>query len=102
MARTNFAYVLTIICIVTLTFDQWLWIKVITLLWVRCNNSVKYSFSEKLWPGKCLNHYEHSDLDLHPITLNQGYYTSFGPGQQSCEILFKFIKRIRSYGPDNN
>jgi hypothetical protein len=36
-----------------------------------------------------LNHYEHSDLDLSPITLNQGHNTSLGPGQQSCEILFK-------------
>jgi hypothetical protein len=32
--------------------------------------------------------------------LDQGHDTSLGPGQQSCEILFKFIKRARSYGPD--
>jgi hypothetical protein len=37
-----FAFVLTIMCMVTLTFDQWLWIKDITLYWVQCNNSVKY------------------------------------------------------------
>jgi hypothetical protein len=88
--------------IVTLTFDQWPWIKVMTLPWVQCNNSVKYysnpCFSEKLWPRQCLKHYEHSDLD--PITLNQGHDTSLGRGQQSCEILFKFIKRVRSYGSD--
>ena len=46
------------------------------------------------------NHFVYSDLDLWPITLNQGHDTSLGQGQQSCEILFKFIKRIRSYGPD--
>jgi hypothetical protein len=34
------------------------------------------------------------------VTLNQGDDTSLGPGQQSCEILFKFMKRIRSYGSD--
>ena len=34
------------------------------------------------------------------ITLDQGHDTSLGPGQQSCEILFKFIKRVRSYGSD--
>jgi hypothetical protein len=32
----------TTICIVTLTFDQRYWIKVLTLPWVQCNNSVKY------------------------------------------------------------
>jgi hypothetical protein len=134
----------------TLTFHQWPWIKVMTLLWVYCNNSIKYSsswtrwkilartmskttmcivtltsdlgwrswhfrgsnvtilwnipiyeFSENLWPGQCLNHYEHSDLDLWPTTLSQVHTTSLGPGQQSCERLFKSIKRVRSYGPDN-
>jgi hypothetical protein len=51
-------------------------------------------------PDNITIHYEHSDLDLWPITLNQGHDTSSGPGQQSCEILFKFIKKARSYGPD--
>jgi hypothetical protein len=37
-----FAYVLTIMYIVTLTFNQWPWIKVMTISWVLCNNSVKY------------------------------------------------------------
>jgi hypothetical protein len=32
--------------------------------------------------------------------MDQGHDTSLGPGQQSCEILFKFIKQARSYGPD--
>jgi hypothetical protein len=41
-----------------------------------------------------------SDLDLSPITLNQGHDTSLGSGQQPCEILFKFRKRVRSYGPE--
>jgi hypothetical protein len=46
------------------------------------------------------NHYVYSDLDLWPITLDQGHDTSLGPGQQSCEILFKSTKRIRSYGSE--
>jgi hypothetical protein len=89
---------------VTLTFDQWPWIKVghflgssVTILW---NIIPIHSFSENLWPRQCLNHYEHSDLDLWQITLGQSHDTSLGPGQQACEILFKFIKRVRSYGPD--
>jgi hypothetical protein len=90
--------------IVTLTFDQWPWIKVMTLPWVQCkilwNIIPIHAFSEKLWPGQCLNHYEHSDLDLWPITLNQGHGTFLGPGQQSCEKLFKFLTRVKSYGPD--
>ena len=45
-------------------------------------------------------HYEHSDLDLWLITLDQAHDTSLGLGQQSYEILFKYIKRVRSYGPD--
>jgi hypothetical protein len=32
------------------------------------------------------------------VTLDQGHDTSLGPGQQPCEILFKFINRVRSYG----
>jgi hypothetical protein len=90
--------------IVTLTFYQWPWIRVIKLPLVQCNNSLKYysnpCISANLWSGQCLNHYEHSDLDLWTITLNKGHGTSLGPGQQSCEILFKFIKRVRCYGPD--
>jgi hypothetical protein len=69
----------------------------VTILW---NIIPIHAFCENLWPWQCLNHYAHSDLDLWPITLNQGHDTSLGPGQQSCEILFKFIKRVRSYGPD--
>jgi hypothetical protein len=46
------------------------------------------------------NHYVYSDFDLWPITLDQGHDTFLGPGQQSCEILFKPTKRIRSYGSD--
>jgi hypothetical protein len=68
----------------------------VTILW----NIPIHAFSENLWPGQCLNHYEHSDFDLWLITLDQGHDTSLGPGQQSCEILFKFIKRVRSCGPD--
>jgi hypothetical protein len=44
--------------------------------------------------------YVYSDVDLWPITLDQGHDTSLGPGQQLCEILFKSTKRIRSYGSD--
>jgi hypothetical protein len=69
----------------------------VTILW---NIIPIHAFSEKLWPGQCLKHYEYSDLDLWTITLNQGHDTSLGPGQQSCEKLFKFIKMVRSYGPD--
>jgi hypothetical protein len=47
------------------------------------------------------NHYVYSELDLWPITLDQDYDTSLGPGQQVCEIFFKSTKRIRSYGSDN-
>jgi hypothetical protein len=46
------------------------------------------------------NHCVYSDLDLWSITLDQGYGTSLGPGQQWCEILFKSTNRIRSYGSD--
>jgi hypothetical protein len=30
------------------------------------------------------NYNVYSDLDLWPITLDQGHDTSLGPGQQSC------------------
>jgi hypothetical protein len=46
------------------------------------------------------NHYVYSDLDLWHITLDQGHDIPLGPGQQSCEILFKSTKRIRSYDSD--
>jgi hypothetical protein len=68
----------------------------VKILW----NIPIHAFNEKLWLRQCLNHYEHSDLDLWPITLNQGHDTFLRPGQQSCELLFKFIKRFKSYGPD--
>jgi hypothetical protein len=39
------------------------------------------------------------------MTLDQGHdqshSTSLGPGQQSCEILFKFMNSVKSYGSDN-
>jgi hypothetical protein len=70
----------------------------VTILW---NIIPIHVFSENLWPGQCFNHYEHSDHNLWPITLDQGHDTSLGPRQQSCEILFKSIKRVRNYGPDN-
>jgi hypothetical protein len=35
-----------------------------------------------------------------PWHLNQRHNIFIGPGQQSCKVLFKFIKRVRSYGPD--
>jgi hypothetical protein len=92
-------------CIVTLNFDQWPWIKIVTLPTVQCNNSVKYHsnpcFPWKLMARAIFHLYEHCDLDLWLITLDQGHDTSLGPGQQSYEILFKFIKRVMSYGPDN-
>ena len=66
----------------------------VMILW----NISTHASNENLWLEQCLNHYEHSDL--WPITLNQGHDTFLGLGQQSCEILFKFIKRVRSYGPD--
>ena len=34
-------------------------------------------------------------------TLDQDRNTSFGPGQQSCEILNQFINSVKSYGSDN-
>jgi hypothetical protein len=91
--------------IVTMTFDQWPWIKVVTLPYVQCNNFVKYysnlCFQWKLMARTMFKPYEHSDLDLSLITLDQGHDTTLCPGQQSCEILFKFMKRIRSYGLGN-
>jgi hypothetical protein len=85
--------------------DQWPWIKVMTLPWssvtILWSIIPIHAFSENLWPGQCLNHYDHSDLDLWLITLDQGHDTSLGPGQQCCEILFKFMKRVRSYVLDN-
>ena len=80
MARTTYLPVVTIMCIVTLTFDQGR-----NSSLGQCNNSVKhYSnpwFQWNLWPRQCLNHYEYSDLDLWPVTLDQGCDTFFGPGQ---------------------
>jgi hypothetical protein len=73
-----FAYVLTVMCRVTLTFDfgsrssHFLGSSV-TILW---NIIPIHAFSENLWPGQCLNHYENSDLDLWLITLNQDHDTS--------------------------
>jgi hypothetical protein len=81
-----------------MTFDHWSWIKIMTHFWVWCNNIPIHAFSENLWPEQCLNHYDQSDLDLWLITFNQGHYTFFRPGQQSCEILVKFIRRVRNYG----
>jgi hypothetical protein len=80
----------TSMCIVTLTSDfrsrLWHFLRSgVTILW---NIIPINAFSENL----SLNHYEHSDLDLWTITLDQGHDTSLSPGQQSCEILFKFIK----------
>ena len=43
----------------------------------------------------------HFDLDLENMTiLGQGHNTSFGHGQQLCEILFKSNMVVRSYGPE--
>jgi hypothetical protein len=44
------------------------------------------------------NYYVYNDLG--PTTLDQEHDTSLRPRQQSCEILFKSAKRIRSYGSD--
>jgi hypothetical protein len=38
------------------------------------------------------NNYVYNDLDLWPITLDQGHNTSLGPGQQSCEIIVQIYK----------
>jgi hypothetical protein len=95
-----FAHVLTIMCIVTSDLGSRSWHFLgpsVTILW---NISI-HAFSENLQPRQCLNDYEDSDLDLWPITLNQSHDTFLGPGQQSFEILFKFIKRVKSYGSDN-
>jgi hypothetical protein len=100
MARTNYLPVLTIICIVTLTFDQWPWIKVMILPWVQCNNSVKY-YSNLCFQWKLMARTMFKpSWAWWPLTLDQGHDTSLGPGQQLSEILFKFINRGRSYGPD--
>jgi hypothetical protein len=39
-------------------------------------------------------------MSIVTLTLDQGHDTSLGPGQQSWEILFKFMMRVRSYGQD--
>ena len=96
MARTNYLPVLTIMCIVT---------KVVTVLWASV--TILWSIipihasSENLWPRQCLNHYEHSDLVLWPVTLDQRCDTFFGPGQQCCEKLNQFIYSVKSYGSHN-
>ena len=41
----------------------------------------------------------HCDLDLGDMTLAQGHDTSFGHGQQLCEILSRSNTAMRSYGP---
>jgi hypothetical protein len=90
--------------IVTLTFDQWPWIKIVTFSWVQCNKSVKYysnpCFQWKLVARTMFKPLWAYDLDLWLIILDQGHDTFLHPGQQSCEILFTFIKKVRSYGPD--
>jgi hypothetical protein len=94
-----FAYVLTIMYIVTFDLGSRSWHFLessVTILW---NFIPMHAYSENFWPSQFFKH-EHSDLDFRLITLDQGHDTSLGPGQQSCEILFKFIKRVRSYGPD--
>ena len=91
----------TTIGIETLTFDQWPWVKVVTLPLVRCNNSVKfYSNPCFQWKLEAQTVFNPLWADLWTITLDQGHDTSLGPGQQFCAIFFKFIKRVRSYGQD--
>jgi hypothetical protein len=101
MARTTSK---TTIIMVTLTFDQWPWSRLwyflgsgVAILW---NITQIHAFSKLSWPRQCLNHYEHSDLDHLTITMNQGHDIFLDPGQQSCEVLFKSIKRVSCYGPD--
>jgi hypothetical protein len=47
------------------------------------------------------NHYVYSDLDLWPVTLDQGRDTSLGPVKQFCEILFQYMLSVKIYGLDN-
>jgi hypothetical protein len=78
-----------------------------TLPLVQGNNPVKYCSNSQKGLGvmpqisycQFYNNYVYSDLDLWPLTLDQGHDTSLDPGKLSCELL-KFIKRVRSYGSD--
>ena len=56
--------------------------------------------SEELWTGNGFWVCVHFDLDLGDMTLGQGHDTSFGHGQQLCDILSKSDKGVRNYGPD--
>ena len=47
------------------------------------------------------HHYMYRNLDLWPVTFDQGHDTSLDSGQQSCEILFPFMLSVKTYGPDN-
>ena len=98
---TDFGYV----CTVTLTFEIWPWVKVMTHPWVMDNvwSIVQiHVTSEKLRPRHGIWLCVYCDLDLRDMTLFQGYDTSLGHGQQLCEILSKSNKAVRSYGPDTD
>jgi hypothetical protein len=88
MARTNYCQFLNH-CV------QWPWHLLrssVTIVW---NIITIHSFNKIL-----IANYVYSDFDLWLITLGQCHDTFLGPGQQSCEILFKFIKRVKNHGPD--
>ena len=59
--------------------------------WVMYNNYVKHiqirHGSKKLWHGHGFWACVHCDLDLGDMTLGQSLDTSFGHGQQLCEVL---------------
>ena len=58
--------------------------------------------SEELWPRHGFWICVHCDLDLGGMTLDQGYDTPLGHGQQLCEILSRSNMAVRSYGPDTD
>ena len=60
--------------------------------------------SKELWPGHRFWVCMHCGLDLGYMTLAQGHDTSFGHGQQLCEIkiLSRSSMAVRSLDPDTN
>ena len=86
-------------CTVILTFETWLWVKVMTHPSVMDNNCVKYypdpirqwgDMSRTWFLGMC--------GDLWDINSGESHDTPFGLGQQLCEILSRSDLTVRRYG----
>ena len=99
--NTNSEYV----CTVTLTLEIWTWVTDMTHPFGSSTTIVRKSIhnkqgSEELLPEHGFWACLHCDLDLGDMTLGETHDTSFGHGQQLCEILSRSNTGVRSYGHD--